>query len=130
MVVYNLTGAVAMLVGRFWMIIPAMAIAHLTVAGFVEFALTLAVAIAVSAVLSLTLTAMMCAWILKPEPPAEQRIGDDAERLPLPRGQVMATAKPKTLVALTAFACEVKGVEHIIRLPAHRGLAQAFAACL
>lgn len=27
----------------------------------------------------------------------------------------MTAAKPKTLVALTSFACEVKGVEHIIR---------------
>ncbi len=40
---------------------------------FREFAVTLAVAIGVSAVLSLTLTPMMCAWILKPEPPPESR---------------------------------------------------------
>ena len=40
---------------------------------FREFAVTLALAIGVSAVLSLTLTPMMCAWILKPEPPPEQR---------------------------------------------------------
>ena len=40
---------------------------------FREFAVTLALAIGVSAILSLTLTPMMCAWILKPEPPAEQR---------------------------------------------------------
>ncbi|RPH72513.1 MAG: multidrug efflux RND transporter permease subunit [Myxococcaceae bacterium] len=40
---------------------------------FREFAVTLSLAIGVSAVLSLTLTPMMCAWILKPEPPAEQR---------------------------------------------------------
>ncbi|HEY4240120.1 MAG TPA: multidrug efflux RND transporter permease subunit [Kofleriaceae bacterium] len=33
---------------------------------FNEFAVTLAIAICISAVLSLTLTAMMCAWILKP----------------------------------------------------------------
>ena len=33
---------------------------------FREFAMTLAIAIFVSAILSLTLTAMMCAWILKP----------------------------------------------------------------
>ena len=33
---------------------------------FREFAVTLAIAIAVSAVLSLTLTAMMCGWLLKP----------------------------------------------------------------
>ena len=33
---------------------------------FREFAMTLAIAITISAVLSLTLTAMMCAWILKP----------------------------------------------------------------
>ena len=33
---------------------------------FREFAVTLAIAIGVSAVLSLTLTAMMCAWLLKP----------------------------------------------------------------
>ena len=33
---------------------------------FREFAVTLAMSIAISAVLSLTLTAMMCAWILKP----------------------------------------------------------------
>ena len=40
---------------------------------FREFAVTLAVAIGVSAVLSLTLTAMMCAHLLKPEPPPDQR---------------------------------------------------------
>jgi multidrug efflux pump len=40
---------------------------------FREFAMTLALAIGVSAVLSLTLTPMMCAWILKPEPPPDQR---------------------------------------------------------
>jgi len=40
---------------------------------FREFAVTLALAIGVSAILSLTLTPMMCAWILKPEPPPEQR---------------------------------------------------------
>jgi len=40
---------------------------------FREFAVTLSLAIGVSAVLSLTLTPMMCAWILKPEPPPEQR---------------------------------------------------------
>ncbi len=40
---------------------------------FREFAVTLALAIGVSALLSLTLTPMMCAWILKPEPPPEQR---------------------------------------------------------
>jgi multidrug efflux pump len=40
---------------------------------FREFAVTLSVAIMVSAVLSLTLTPMMCAHLLKPEPPAEQR---------------------------------------------------------
>jgi multidrug efflux pump len=40
---------------------------------FREFAVTLAVAIVVSALLSLTLTAMMSAHILKPEPKAEER---------------------------------------------------------
>jgi multidrug efflux pump len=40
---------------------------------FREFAVTLALAIGVSALLSLTLTPMMCAWILRPEPPPEQR---------------------------------------------------------
>jgi multidrug efflux pump len=40
---------------------------------FREFAVTLAAAIAVSAVLSLTLTPMMAAHLLKPEPPAESR---------------------------------------------------------
>ncbi len=40
---------------------------------FREFAVTLAVAIGVSAILSLTLTAMMCAHLLKPEPPPDQR---------------------------------------------------------
>ncbi len=40
---------------------------------FREFAVTLSLAIGVSALLSLTLTPMMCAWILKPEPPADQR---------------------------------------------------------
>jgi len=40
---------------------------------FREFAMTLAIAITISAVLSLTLTAMMCAWILRPH--AEQRPG-------------------------------------------------------
>ena len=40
---------------------------------FREFAVTLAAAIVMSAFLSLTLTAMMAAHMLKPEPPAEQR---------------------------------------------------------
>ena len=40
---------------------------------FREFAVTLSIAIAVSAVLSLTLTPMMCAYLLRPEPPIEQR---------------------------------------------------------
>lgn len=40
---------------------------------FREFAVTLAAAIAVSAVLSLTLTPMMAAQLLKPEAPAAQR---------------------------------------------------------
>jgi multidrug efflux pump len=40
---------------------------------FREFAITLAVAIGVSAILSLTLTAMMSAHILRPEPPPDQR---------------------------------------------------------
>jgi multidrug efflux pump len=40
---------------------------------FREFAVTLAVAIGVSAVLSLTLTPMMCAHLLRPEPKPEER---------------------------------------------------------
>ncbi len=40
---------------------------------FREFAVTLAVAITVSALLSLTLTPMMCAHLLQPEPPPEKR---------------------------------------------------------
>ena len=40
---------------------------------FREFAVTLSVAIGVSAILSLTLTAMMCAHMLKPEPKASER---------------------------------------------------------
>ncbi|HEU4533507.1 MAG TPA: efflux RND transporter permease subunit, partial [Polyangiaceae bacterium] len=40
---------------------------------FREFAVTLSVAIAVSAVVSLTLTPMMCATLLRPEPPAAAR---------------------------------------------------------
>jgi multidrug efflux pump len=40
---------------------------------FREFAVTLAASIGVSAVLSLTLTPMMCAHLLRPEPPASQR---------------------------------------------------------
>jgi len=40
---------------------------------FREFAVTLSVAIAVSAVLSLTLTPMMCAFLLRPEPPLSSR---------------------------------------------------------
>ncbi len=40
---------------------------------FREFAVTLATAIAVSAVLSLTLTPMMCAHLLRPEKPASER---------------------------------------------------------
>ena len=40
---------------------------------FREFAVTLSVSIGVSAVLSLTLTAMMCAHLLRPEPKPEER---------------------------------------------------------
>ncbi len=47
---------------------------------FREFAVTLAVAIAVSAVLSLTLTPMMCAKLLKPHAPEEGVIGRALER--------------------------------------------------
>src|SRR6185369_6993533 len=40
---------------------------------FREFAVTLSTAIGVSAVLSLTLTPMMCAFLLRPEPPLSSR---------------------------------------------------------
>ena len=40
---------------------------------FREFAVTLSVAIGVSAILSLTLTPMMCAFLLRPEPPLSER---------------------------------------------------------
>jgi hydrophobe/amphiphile efflux-1 (HAE1) family protein len=40
---------------------------------FREFAVTLSVAVAISALVSLTLTPMMCAKLLRPEPPAESR---------------------------------------------------------
>jgi multidrug efflux pump len=40
---------------------------------FREFAMTLSIAIGVSAILSLTLTPMMCAHLLQPEPPPEKR---------------------------------------------------------
>jgi multidrug efflux pump len=40
---------------------------------FREFAVTLATSIIVSALVSLTLTAMMCAYMLRPEPPAHER---------------------------------------------------------
>ncbi|HKO46765.1 MAG TPA: multidrug efflux RND transporter permease subunit [Polyangiaceae bacterium] len=40
---------------------------------FREFAVTLSVAIGISALLSLTLTPMMCAYLLRPEPPLAQR---------------------------------------------------------
>src|ERR1700678_4558344 len=40
---------------------------------FREFAVTLAASIAVSAFISLTLTPMMCAYLLRPEPKADQR---------------------------------------------------------
>ena len=40
---------------------------------FREFAVTLSVAIGVSALLSLTLTPMMCAYLLRPEPPLSER---------------------------------------------------------
>ena len=40
---------------------------------FREFAVTLSVAIGVSALLSLTLTPMMCAFLLRPEPPLAER---------------------------------------------------------
>ena len=39
---------------------------------FREFAITLAVAILISAVVSLTLTPMMCARLLQPQAPSEQ----------------------------------------------------------
>jgi len=40
---------------------------------FREFAVTLSIAIGVSAILSLTLTPMMCAFLLRPEPPISER---------------------------------------------------------
>jgi multidrug efflux pump len=51
-------------------LIPLLFMSGLVGRLFREFAVTLAIAIGISALLSLTLTAMMCAWILKPH--AEQ----------------------------------------------------------
>ncbi|MGE5186185.1 MAG: multidrug efflux RND transporter permease subunit [Acidobacteriota bacterium] len=47
-------------------LIPLLFMSGLVGRLFREFAVTLAIAISISALLSLTLTAMMCAWILKP----------------------------------------------------------------
>ncbi|MDB4952772.1 MAG: Cobalt-zinc-cadmium resistance protein CzcA, partial [Myxococcales bacterium] len=60
-------------------LIPLLFMSGLVGRLFREFAVTLAMAIAISAVLSLTLTAMMCAWILKPHP---THAGSEAPRVP------------------------------------------------
>jgi multidrug efflux pump len=50
---------------------------------FREFAITLAVSILISAVVSLTLTPMMCAWLLRPKQPRRTRGVVARDRAPL-----------------------------------------------
>ncbi len=57
---------VSLTVSLIAVLIPLLFMSGLVGRLFREFAVTLAIAIAISAFLSLTLTAMMCAWILKP----------------------------------------------------------------
>jgi multidrug efflux pump len=64
---------VSLTVSLIAVLIPLLFMGGLVGRLFREFAMTLAIAITISAVLSLTLTAMMCAWILKPH--SEQRPG-------------------------------------------------------
>jgi multidrug efflux pump len=64
---------VSLTVSLIAVLIPLLFMSGLIGRLFREFAVTLAVAIAVSALLSLTLTPMMCAHLLKPEPPPEKR---------------------------------------------------------
>ena len=54
------------------MLIPLLFMADVVGRLFREFAITMAIAILISAVVSLTLTPMMCARLLKHVPPAEQ----------------------------------------------------------
>src|ERR1700744_3161808 len=55
-------------------LIPLLFMSGLVGRLFREFALTLAIAIRISALLSLTLTAMMCAWILRPHAETTQDV--------------------------------------------------------
>jgi len=64
---------VSLTVSLICVLIPLLFMGGLIGRLFREFAVTLSVAIAVSAVLSLTLTPMMCAHLLQPEPKAEER---------------------------------------------------------
>ncbi|HUJ60588.1 MAG TPA: efflux RND transporter permease subunit [Kofleriaceae bacterium] len=57
---------VSLTVSLIAVLIPLLFMSGLVGRLFREFAVTLAIAIAISALLSLTLTAMMCAWILRP----------------------------------------------------------------
>jgi multidrug efflux pump len=57
---------VSLTVSLIAVLIPLLFMSGLVGRLFREFAVTLAIAIGISALLSLTLTAMMCAWILKP----------------------------------------------------------------
>jgi multidrug efflux pump len=77
---------------------------------FREFAVTLALTIGVSAVLSLTLTPMMCAYLLEPEPKPEDRgafyrLSERAFQATIrwyERGLHVVLAHPRTTLAVTA----------------------------
>jgi multidrug efflux pump len=62
---------VSLTVSLIAVLIPLLFMGGLVGRLFREFAVTLAIAIGISAVLTLTLTAMMCAWLLKPHDAAE-----------------------------------------------------------
>ena len=84
---------------------------------FREFAVTLATSIIVSALVSLTLTAMMCAYMLRPEPPVHERTffvrwsetAMDALTASYASALDVALAHPRTtlLVAASTFALTI-----------------------
>jgi len=89
---------------------------------FREFAVTLGAAIAVSAVLSLTLTAMMCAYLLRPEPPEESRgrffrwfeRGFDGLLRAYERGLDWVLAHQRTTLVVAALTVALTGILAVI----------------
>ena len=76
---------------------------------FREFAVTLTIAVVVSAIVSLTLTPMMCAWLLRPHPEARRARAGVVARLGMAineayRRSLVVVLRHEALMLLTIFA--------------------------